>query len=256
MRQRTSVLAAFSFLSGLGAATLVTVAWFLTYLTGFLDVRQEIRVDELRDVMLAARILAGVTVLPAVMALAFWLAARGAVRESQGTLMGVGLYRSGVILAVLSVVFALGGRMSVTSRIDQAMAESRLTPAQILQSASPETVAPPAATGWLGVQLEPVDEDIARALKIVGGARIAAIVAESPASRMGLKSGMIVIELDGAAVDSDAALIEQIRSRAPGTKVTLLTLSSVDGERTLKSLEVELGRMPQGATVPVAPKRR
>jgi len=255
MRQRTSVLAAFSFLSGLAAVTLVTVAWFLTYLTGILDMRQEFRTDELRGLMLAARILAGVTVLPAVVSLAFWLAARGAVRESQGALMGVGLYRSGIILSVLSVMFALAGRMSVTSRIDSALAESRQTPVQIMRSTPP----PAAVSAWLGVQLAPVDEDAARALKIVGGARITKIVPESPASKVGLKEGMIIVEIDRIAVESDAALIEEIRHRAPGTRIALLTLRDIDGERKLETVEAELGVMPQsaaGQTMPVPPKHR
>ncbi len=135
MHQRTSVLSAFSFLSGLLAALSATAAWLLYYI-GDLGQVCGMAGDDQQGVWLAARIVAGATVLPAVFALAFWLGARGAVRESGGALTGRGLYRTGMLLACGAVLASLGGRWSVSARAAGAMETSKLTPEERLQRAA------------------------------------------------------------------------------------------------------------------------
>ncbi|MBI2932238.1 MAG: hypothetical protein HYY16_11350 [Planctomycetes bacterium] len=127
MTQRTSGLASMGFLSGLLAALSVTVAWFLVYLAG-LGGAAGISQSDQKGILLASRILAGVTVIPAVMALAFWLGARGGVRESGGAVLGRGLYRTGVILSALSVFFAFGGKYSVHGRLQPAAMKTESVP--------------------------------------------------------------------------------------------------------------------------------
>jgi serine protease Do len=58
--------------------------------------------------------------------------------------------------------------------------------------------------GWLGVMVQPVDENIANAMGLDSpkGALVASIVDGSPASKAGLKIGDVILKFDGRPVDS------------------------------------------------------
>ena len=57
--------------------------------------------------------------------------------------------------------------------------------------------------GWLGVMVQPVDENIASAMGLESpkGALVASIVDGSPASKAGLKIGDVILKFDGKAID-------------------------------------------------------
>ena len=61
------------------------------------------------------------------------------------------------------------------------------------------------------------------------GAGIASVSANTPAAKAGIKTGDVVIAIDGSQVDSSTALVAQIRERSAGDKVTLTIIR--DGER-------------------------
>ena len=98
---RLSALSVLSFLTGLGALLAALAALVCTwsvryrYVLGFGD-------GEVYDLQLGAQILSYATLLPAVAAVAFAIAARGAVRESRGELRGRSLYHTAVLVALLS----------------------------------------------------------------------------------------------------------------------------------------------------------
>lgn len=58
--------------------------------------------------------------------------------------------------------------------------------------------------GWLGVMVQPIDENLAIAMGLSGpkGALIASIVDNSPASKAGLKVGDVILKFDGKEVDT------------------------------------------------------
>ncbi len=96
--------------------------------------------------------------------------------------------------------------------------------------------------GWLGVQVQALDEDLAKSLKMSDskGALISNVSAGSPAEKAGLKPGDVVRDVDGHAVADSSDLSQQIASKSPGSKVELTVLR--DG--TQKNLEVSLGTFP------------
>ncbi|OYX41175.1 MAG: trypsin [Rhodobacterales bacterium 32-67-9] len=82
--------------------------------------------------------------------------------------------------------------------------------------------------GWLGVQIQPVTEDIAAALGFdkVKGVLIADVTADTPAAKAGLTRGDIVLSVNGSEVNDPRDLTRMIATDAPGAEVTLGLLRS------------------------------
>ena len=77
--------------------------------------------------------------------------------------------------------------------------------------------------GLLGVQIQPVTKEIAESmsLKSEKGALVAMVQPDSPALAAGIKSGDVIVSVDGKAVDSIKELTRTISSMKPGTSVKL-----------------------------------
>ncbi len=109
--------------------------------------------------------------------------------------------------------------------------------------------------GWLGIQLQPVDRDIAESFGLdrATGALVANIVSGSPAEQAGIKSGDIVTKFNGEAVDDHSTLPSLVGNIKPGTKADVeiyregkkQQLSVVIGE-----LEVDQVSKAEGYTEP------
>ncbi len=99
--------------------------------------------------------------------------------------------------------------------------------------------------GWLGVQVQAVDENMADALGLERptGALVADVLADTPAARAGLRRGDLVLELDGQTVDSSQDLVNRVGMSAPGTDVVLTVLR--DGRR--HEITVRLGERGETA---------
>jgi serine protease Do len=96
--------------------------------------------------------------------------------------------------------------------------------------------------GWLGVQVQSIDEDLARSLKMndTKGAIVSNVTPGSPAAEAGLEAGDVVRSLDGKPVETSADLSSRIASMGPGTSVALDVLR--DGSE--KTVHVKLGTFP------------
>ncbi|MFO1088345.1 MAG: Do family serine endopeptidase [Hyphomicrobiales bacterium] len=96
--------------------------------------------------------------------------------------------------------------------------------------------------GWLGVQIQPITDDIAESvhLKDTKGALVADVTADSPALKAGLKAGDAILKLDGTAVKDPSDLSRQVAGIEPGKQVTLTVLR--DGAE--KDIAVSIGKMP------------
>ena len=70
------------------------------------------------------------------------------------------------------------------------------------------------------------------------GAKIVAVAAGGPAAAAGLPSGAVVTKADDRIIDSANALVAEVRSKAPGDKITL-TYSDPSGAK--KTAQVTLG---------------
>lgn len=77
--------------------------------------------------------------------------------------------------------------------------------------------------GLLGVQIQPVTKEIAESLSLKSekGALVAMVQPDSPALAAGIKSGDVIMSVDGKAVDSIKELTRTISSMKPGTSVKL-----------------------------------
>ncbi|MGI9373111.1 MAG: Do family serine endopeptidase [Hyphomicrobiales bacterium] len=96
--------------------------------------------------------------------------------------------------------------------------------------------------GWLGVQIQPVSEDIADSLglKDTKGTLVAEIQEGSPALKGGLKAGDTILSMNGKKIDSPRDLARKVAALEPGSKVKLKILRN--GDEITKT--VNLGKLP------------
>ena len=97
--------------------------------------------------------------------------------------------------------------------------------------------------GWIGVQIQPVTADIADSLGIkkAEGALVAEPQAGSPAAKAGIKSGDVILSVNGEPVKDARALARTISTMAPGTSVKLGLLHSGKED----TVTVTLGELPK-----------
>lgn len=93
--------------------------------------------------------------------------------------------------------------------------------------------------GWLGIGIQDLDEDTARALGApdTRGSLVGNVQEGQPAEKAGIQDGDIIIAIDDSPVEDSAELLRIVASKKPGTKVTVVALRN--GER--KEFKVELG---------------
>lgn len=95
------------------------------------------------------------------------------------------------------------------------------------------------ARGWLGVQIQALDADLAATLGADDGrgALVSEVFADSPAARGGLEAGDVIRRFDGQTVDDQRHLSRLVGAARPGESVAIEVLR--DGER--RTLEIGLG---------------
>jgi serine protease Do len=80
--------------------------------------------------------------------------------------------------------------------------------------------AKPTSKAYMGVQLEPLGQEILRSLELSHG--VAVIVQpDMPAARAGIQTGDVVYEAEGQAVRSPDGLMDLLVGKKPGDKITL-----------------------------------
>jgi serine protease Do len=96
--------------------------------------------------------------------------------------------------------------------------------------------------GWLGVQIQPVTEDLAESLGLseAKGAIIADVTDASPALKAGLQQGDTILKADGKDIRDARDLSRTVAAIAPGSKATFDIVR--DGKA--QSIIVEIGTMP------------
>src|SRR5207244_8256355 len=97
--------------------------------------------------------------------------------------------------------------------------------------------------GWIGVQIQPVNADIADSLglKKAEGALVAEPQADGPAVKAGIQSGDVITSVNGTAVKDARDLAKKISSLPPGSNVKLGVVS----KGSEKTLNVTLGELPR-----------
>jgi len=116
-------------------------------------------------------------------------------------------------------------------------------PSATLENVLPQLVQDGRVTrGWLGVMLQPLNADLARSFgaESARGALVSQVLDDSPAAKAGLRSGDIVLAVQGQLVEDPRDLSERVAALPPGTEAKLSILR--DHERT--ELAVDLGARP------------
>lgn len=96
--------------------------------------------------------------------------------------------------------------------------------------------------GWLGVQIQPVTDDIAEGLNLKDkkGALVADVTEKSPALAAGIKTGDTIVKVGNDDVSDPRDLAKKVARYAPGKSVDVTVIR--DGKT--KVVPVELGKMP------------
>jgi serine protease Do len=96
--------------------------------------------------------------------------------------------------------------------------------------------------GYLGVVIQPVDEDIAKSLGLESetGALVASVSEGGPADRAGIEPGDVILRIDGDDIAQMKELTRKVAEMAPGTDAKVEVLRN--GER--RTLAVEIGESP------------
>ena len=98
--------------------------------------------------------------------------------------------------------------------------------------------------GRLGVTIQEVNQQLADSfgLKRPGGALVAAVEANGPAAKAGIKAGDVILKFNGQAISSSAELPGQVADVKPGTKATL----EISRSGTFKDIDVTVGELKAG----------
>ena len=96
--------------------------------------------------------------------------------------------------------------------------------------------------GWLGVTIQPVDEDMAKGLGLdkEQGAIVSSVVAGSPAEKSGLEPGDVILGVGGNDVEHIKEVTRRIADTKPGETVELELLRNGQHKR----LDVRVGESP------------
>ncbi|MEM6461259.1 MAG: Do family serine endopeptidase [Pseudomonadota bacterium] len=141
----------------------------------------------------------------------------------------------GEVIGVNTAIFSpSGGNVGIAFAIPAALANEVVT--ELLDSGSVER-------GWLGVQIQPVTDDIAESLGLseAQGALITEPQENSPALEAGLKSGDVVTAVNGEAIESPRDLARTIAGINPGEDAEVTVFRNGDE----REVTVEIGTLQE-----------
>lgn len=153
---------------------------------------------------------------------------------NRGNSGGPAFNLSGEVVGVNTAIFSpSGGNVGIAFAIPASLAKTVVQ--DLIDDGAVER-------GWLGVQIQPVTDEIAESLGLdeAKGALIAEANAGEPADEAGVRSSDVIVAVDGEEIESPRDLARNIGDKNPGETVELTLWRN--GE--VENLNVELGEMP------------
>ena len=97
--------------------------------------------------------------------------------------------------------------------------------------------------GWIGAGVQELTPELAETFKLgdTKGVLVTEVMRNSPAEKAGIKTGDILIEIDGKAVGDWSAMLETVSNLSPG-KMSMVKLMR---NGTEKNLQVKIGKRPK-----------
>ena len=101
--------------------------------------------------------------------------------------------------------------------------------------------------GWIGVAVQELTPELAQSLKIgePRGTLISEVFSGTPADQAGMKTGDVLIAVDGKPVTDSTGMLTLISAIAPGASATLKVIRA---QKTI-DLKVTVGKRPRVATI-------
>ncbi len=147
----------------------------------------------------------------------------------------------GEVIGISTAIFSrTGGSMGIGFAVPVNMAESVMQ--ELIEKGD-------VTRGWLGVSIQPLTPQIARALETdtSHGALVGDVIEDTPADKAGFKRGDLIIALDGEKIEGVKDLRRNVADLNPGDKATFTVVRN--GKK--KSIKVKIGKRPEkGETVP------
>lgn len=148
----------------------------------------------------------------------------GALVDSNGNLIGVN-----------SAIYSPnGGSLGIGFAIPASVAKKTME--QIIQTGS-------VTRGWIGAGVQELTPELAESFKLgdIRGVLITEIIPRSPAANAGMKTGDILIAIDGTPITDWSTMLETVANLPPG-KVSTVQLMRNDAAITLP---VKIGKRPR-----------
>jgi serine protease Do len=164
---------------------------------------------------------------------------------NKGNSGGPAFNESGKVVGVTTAIFSpSGGSVGIGFAI----------PADTVKSVVSQLKATGEVTrGWIGVQIQPVTEEIASSLGLskAEGALVDEPQPEGPAIRAGIKSGDVIRSVNGETVKDSRDLAKKIAGLAPGQTATIGLIQ--DGAE--KTITLQIAKMPDRTAADARPNR-
>lgn len=141
----------------------------------------------------------------------------------------------GEVIGINTAIFSTSGGsigigFSVPSKTIETVVSQLITKGKVIR-------------GWLGVQIQAIDNNIAKSLGLsnTDGALVSSVLPNSPAASAGLKTGDVIVAVNGQKVKNSRILPRLVTAFPPGSIISLDVLSG----KSKKVVKVKIGEIPE-----------